>query len=236
MKISTRPCHRPTASLWRRRHCRKADGKESARLQIWDFGGQDIYHGAHALFMRAQAIFMLVWAPEREKSGEQIRDGIRLRDYPLAYWVDYVSHLASTRSPVILVQTRCDRPEDEAVRPPVSDAALSHFPFRKIVHYSAKRDRGRPALDDALNQAVGWLTDEEGVVTIGAKRFRVRRRLEELRDADAELPLEQRPYRMDHSTAIPCVMRGARRRHFNQAFLELFAQCRGRLLSRQPVR
>ena len=174
---------------------RKSDGKESARLQIWDFGGQDIYHGAHALFMRARAIFMLVWAPERENSGEQIRDGIRLRDYPLAYWLDYVRHLASTRSPVIIVQTRCDRPEDEAVRPPVSDEALSQFPFRKIVHYSAKIDRGRPALDDALNQAVGWLTDEEGVVTIGATRFRVRRRLEELRDADEKLPVEQRQYR-----------------------------------------
>ena len=174
---------------------RKADGKESARLQIWDFGGQDIYHGAHALFMRARAVFMLVWAPERENSGEQIRDGIRLRDYPLAYWLDYVRHLSSTRSPVILVQTRCERPEDDAVRPPVADEALSQFPFRTILHYSAKIDRGRPALDDALNQAVGWLTDEEGVVTIGATRFRVRRRLEELRDTDEKLPVEQRQYR-----------------------------------------
>jgi internalin A len=30
------------------------------RLQIWDFGGQDIYHGTHALFMRTRAVFPLV--------------------------------------------------------------------------------------------------------------------------------------------------------------------------------
>jgi internalin A len=38
------------------------------RLQIWDFGGQDIYHGTHALFMRSRAIFALVWIPEAEKT------------------------------------------------------------------------------------------------------------------------------------------------------------------------
>jgi internalin A len=30
-------------------------------LHIWDFGGQDIYHGTHALFLRDHAIFALVW-------------------------------------------------------------------------------------------------------------------------------------------------------------------------------
>jgi internalin A len=98
-------------------------------------------------------------------------------------------------SPVLLIQTRCDLPQDEAVRPPLSDEALAGFPFRKIVHYSGKLDRGRATLDDALRQAVAWLTEQEGVVTIGAGRLRVKRRIEALRDADAALPAEQRRYR-----------------------------------------
>ena len=33
-------------------------------LKIWDFGGQDIYHGTHALFLKSRAIFPLVWTSE----------------------------------------------------------------------------------------------------------------------------------------------------------------------------
>jgi internalin A len=172
-----------------------ADGGAAAKLHIWDFGGQDIYHGTHALFMRARAIFLLVWTPERERSGEQVHDGMLFRDYPLAYWLEYVRHLGGSGSPVLLIQTRCDRPEHEAVRPPVSDEALADFPFRKIVQYSARLDRSRAALDDALAQAVAWLTEQEGIVTIGAGRLRVKRRFEVLRDADAALPPEHRRYR-----------------------------------------
>jgi internalin A len=168
---------------------------EAAKLHIWDFGGQDIYHGTHALFIRASAIFLLVWTPERERAGEQVHDGMLFRDYPLVYWVEYVRHLGGSGSPVLLIQTRCDRPQDEAVRPPVPDEALADFPFRKIVQYSARLDRGRAALDDALAQAVAWMTEQEGVVTVGAGRLRVKRRLEELRDADAGLPSDQRRYR-----------------------------------------
>lgn len=30
-------------------------------LNIWDFGGPDIYHGAHALFMKTRAVFLVAW-------------------------------------------------------------------------------------------------------------------------------------------------------------------------------
>src|SRR4029077_17296135 len=110
---------------------RASDGAEAARLHIWDFGGQDVYHGTHALFIRTRAIFLLVWTPERERSGEQVHDGIVFRDYPLAYWLHFLRHLGGSSSPVLMVQTRSDYPEDEAVRPPLSDEALAEFPFRK---------------------------------------------------------------------------------------------------------
>jgi internalin A len=35
-------------------------------LKIWDFGGQDIYHRTHALFLKSRAIFLLVWTPRSE--------------------------------------------------------------------------------------------------------------------------------------------------------------------------
>ena len=63
---------------------------EPATLRIWDFGGQDIYHGTHALFLKSRAIFMLVWTPESEALHEHDHGGFTFRNQPLGYWLDYV--------------------------------------------------------------------------------------------------------------------------------------------------
>ena len=118
-----------------------------------------------------------------------------LHDHPLSYWLGYVRHLGGTGSPVIIVQTRCDRPEDEARRLPVEDADIDGFPFVKFVQYSSLKNRGRAALDEALCEAAAWLNEQQGTVQIGAGRLRVRRRLEALREADANAPPAERQYR-----------------------------------------
>jgi len=53
-------------------------------LRMWDFGGQDIYHGTHALFMRTRAIFLLVWTPQAEDTagGGQRHARARRHDLP----------------------------------------------------------------------------------------------------------------------------------------------------------
>jgi len=82
-------------------------GHESAVLNLWDFGGQDIYHGTHALFMRTRAIFLLIWTPDTE-DGAHEHHGIVFRNRPLPYWLEYIRHLGSAASPVVLVQNQCD--------------------------------------------------------------------------------------------------------------------------------
>ena len=172
------------------------DGADAARLHIWDFGGQDIYQGTHALFVRSRAVFLLLWAKGTENADSYEHDGILFRNHPLSYWVDYVRHLGEADSPVLIVQTQCDRPEDEVRRPPVSQEALDALGYAKELHYSAKPpERGRAALDEALRDAIGWLRDRQGTATIGAGRMRVQRRLEAMRDADAAIPPEQRENR-----------------------------------------
>lgn len=170
-------------------------GEAEAQLKLWDFGGQDIYHGTHALFMRHRALFLLVWAPECEENREHEYGGMHFRNHPLAYWLDYVRHLAGSDSPLLIVQTRCDRAEDEARFPPLDPAALQGFAYCKILHYSALNERGRAALDEALADAAAWLHERRGTARIGAGRLRVQRRLEALRDADAAREPAQRQYR-----------------------------------------
>jgi internalin A len=52
-------------------------------LKIWDFGGQDIYHGTHALFLNSRAVFPLVWTPK-----------LKAKQIPLA-WRLHVSQPAA---------------------------------------------------------------------------------------------------------------------------------------------
>ena len=42
------------------------EDKPAVIAHVWDFGGQDIYHGTHALFMDERALFVIVWNPELE--------------------------------------------------------------------------------------------------------------------------------------------------------------------------
>jgi internalin A len=164
-------------------------------LHLWDFGGQDLYHGTHALFMRTRSLFLLAWTPLSENTREYEYGGMTFRNRPLSYWVEYLRHLSGADSPVLLVQNMCDRIEDEWLRPPVEDEALKVFTFRKVLHYSAREDRGRGALDDALREAIRWLWDHMGQARIGKGRMAVKRKLEALRDKDAGLPVDQRKYR-----------------------------------------
>jgi internalin A len=171
-------------------------GEIDAKLQIWDFGGQDIYHGTHALFMRSRAIFAAVWIPEAEKVSEQRYGDFVFRNQPLGYWLEYIRHFGGADSPAIILQTRCDVADDEQVRPPVSDEALGAFrPAPKILHYSARTNRGRATFDDALSQSIEWLRAKEGVTVIGAGRAKVKRRIEKMRDEDAAKPPLEREHR-----------------------------------------
>jgi internalin A len=170
-------------------------GSKDVRLQIWDFGGQDIYHGTHALFLRSRAIFPLVWIPQAERAPEHRHGAFIFRNRPLAYWLDYVKHFGGTDSPVLVIQNRCDKPEDEILSPPVPQEALAAFPFKKVLHYSAKKNRGRAALDEALHEAAVWLCEKQGVAEIGTGRARINERLEKMRDEDAARPPAERRWR-----------------------------------------
>jgi internalin A len=170
-------------------------GVEPARLHLWDFGGQDLYHGTHALFMRTRAVFVLLWTPESENTETHEHGGMTFRNQPLAYWLGYVRHLAGTDCPVLVVQNQCDTPADERLHPPLDDAALADFGYRKLLHYSAKEDRCRAALDEALRESIAWLRAKQGQARIGKGRLAVKRRLEAMRDADAELPVAEKRHR-----------------------------------------
>jgi internalin A len=150
-------------------------------LKIWDFGGQEIYHGTHALFLKSRAVFPLVWTPRSEAEQFHTHGGFTFRNQPLAYWLAYVRTFGGARSPVLIIQSQCDRPEDER-EPRLPSGALDAFGYKRVLHYSAKGDgaraRGHAALQETLVDAVQWMRGNQGVAKIGPGRAIVKEALE----------------------------------------------------------
>lgn len=88
-------------------------------LNIWDFGGQDLYHNTHRLFMETQAVFVVVEryprsnAPLRPEHPDDI-------PRPLDYWLDqvYAATQGAGKTPrVVVVRSAIDDIENVQVLP-----------------------------------------------------------------------------------------------------------------------
>lgn len=206
---------------------------------MWDFGGQDIYHGTHALFMRTRAVFLLVWTPVSEQ-GDHEHGGMVFRNRPLPYWLEYIRYLGGDRSPVILVQNQCDGGLGEYLSLPVAEELLAPLCkdgrlFTRVA-YSAKDETGRPRLLDALQQAVRQLREIQGQPMMGRNRLAVWEQLRNWRDQDArETDATRRRHRLLPYQEFADLCRkqgGPGRRYLRRGP----APCRYGLLPAAPVR
>jgi internalin A len=116
-----------------------------ARVNLWDFGGQDIYHGSHALFLEGHAVFLVLWHPDSEQ-GAYEEDGVPLRHRPLTYWLDYVRSLAPKDAPVLLIQSKCDERGDRRKLPTID---LDGMAVRTL-EVSARTGRGLDKLREEV--------------------------------------------------------------------------------------
>ncbi|MEZ4434067.1 MAG: COR domain-containing protein [bacterium] len=163
-------------------------------LNLWDFGGQDIYHGAHALFMRTRAIFVVAWHPDYETTPNHTHEGMTFENRPLAYWLAFVQAMGAPASPVIVVQ--CQVEDRKQLRTPPVDLELRKALDPEIIAYSAHTQRGRGALHDAIADAIERLRQRDGLASIGAGRARVVDRLMVWRTEDEPRPAAERRHRV----------------------------------------
>jgi internalin A len=145
---------------------------EPVRLNLWDFGGQEIYYGAHSLFLQGQAVFLILWTPAHEPGTDSEGD-LTFRRRPLAYWLDYLRAFAGTDASVLIVQSQCDSARDRAMRP---TAKTDDFLLRWL-EVSAKTGVGLNFVKGALEEAVRDRFDRRPPPPIGAGRIAVRDRL-----------------------------------------------------------
>jgi len=158
-------------------------GEPALTLSIWDFGGQDIYHGVHALFLHSPALLLLVWAKDTEEQKGHENAELWSRNYPLHYWLTLVRQQAHSFSPILVAQSKCDRAEDRRWPFIMEEAALQGAPYMPLHQYvSVSQRTGREALCQEVRIAADWLHHPErmGVAHVGSGRLRVRNRMEAL--------------------------------------------------------
>ena len=153
-------------------------------VNLWDFGGQDIYHSSHALFLQRQAVFVLLWTPDHE-TGTTTEAEFTMRNRPLAYWFDYLRSAVGERrddgtvvvdAPVLVVQSRCERKQDERRTPPALPSQ-EEFPNLSVLAFGAKNDHGIRPLRAALTDAIATLFADRPRPPMGIGRVAVRERL-----------------------------------------------------------
>lgn len=99
--------------------------QESGMLaNFWDFGGQEVYHATHRLFLGRRTLYLLVWAIETPEQHPEER-------HPPQYWLDMIADIAAPqeRSRVIIVQNRF---EGQTVQNMLDNEALEAYSARGL--------------------------------------------------------------------------------------------------------
>ena len=158
---------------------------------FWDFGGQDVYHGTHALFLRGPALYLLLYSHATENDAILPQGGGPIRNRRPPYWFDYLQQEAGTdgvvTDPVLLAQSRCDEPPGLDKAPPHEPAPGRFTQLSPVVPVSAVTDRGLRhlyiQLEDALNAFLeerprpplptSWVKVRQAIHTLRTKGTRV---------------------------------------------------------------
>ena len=117
--------------------------KTTYKLNVWDFGGQEIYHATHQFFLTRRSLYLLVWDILAEDEYGRID-----------YWLKTIQSLADD-SPIILVVNKCDR--DVGRRKNIdADDYKKRFPqIQGVFYVSCKDNVGFPRLKKCIkNTAV----------------------------------------------------------------------------------
>ena len=78
----------------------KTNNNNELKINIWDFGGQEIYHSTHQFFLSKRSIYLLVWDARIDKMMPNLAS--------FDYWLRIVS-LLSQNSPILVVQNKIDQ-------------------------------------------------------------------------------------------------------------------------------
>jgi internalin A len=118
--------------------------KNKIRLNVWDFGGQEIYHATHQFFLTKRSLYLLVC--NCRTSEEENR---------LEYWLKLIETFGD-QSPVIIVGNKKDEQPFDINR----KALLDKYPnIKAILETSCLTGQGVDGLRNAITQEIEQLKE-----------------------------------------------------------------------------
>jgi small GTP-binding protein len=139
------------------------DEKEEIKLNVWDFGGQDIYHATHQFFLTKRSVYLLVWNARKARDYEHIY-----------YWLHTIEAFGED-SPIILVLSKLNERNDDLNMTDIREKFPQIVDLYKV---DSEDDKGIPALKDIISKTA-WQLPHMQTVWIDSW-FRVREHLEKM--------------------------------------------------------
>lgn len=107
------------------------------RINLWDFGGQEIYHATHQFFLTRRSLYVLVADSRKE-------------DTDFHYWLNVVELLSDGSPAIVLLNEKQDRFRDLNTR----ELRQQFSSLRNIVRVNLATDRGYADLISAISAQV----------------------------------------------------------------------------------
>lgn len=93
------------------------------KVNLWDFGGQEYYHGTHRVFLDSNAVYVLVWSNDKNSNQVEMtqlynEDGqlieVPLEHFHYHYWLDNIrfhapGNVTGDKPPIILLENKIDK-------------------------------------------------------------------------------------------------------------------------------
>lgn len=103
---------------------------EKFRINVWDFGGQEIYHSTHQFFLTKRSLYLLVW---------EARTDQHLISFD--YWLNVI-RLLSNESPIIMVLNKIDERKLNIDEKSLRDKFKNVISFHKVSAYTGENIEG----------------------------------------------------------------------------------------------
>jgi small GTP-binding protein len=136
--------------------------EEEIRLNVWDFGGQEIYHATHQFFLTKRSVYLLVWNARKARDYEHIY-----------YWLHTIEAFGED-SPIILVMSKLNERDDDLNMKDLRGAFPQIVGLYKV---DSEDGKGVPALKEIISRTA-WDMPHMRTPWIGSW-FNVRERLED---------------------------------------------------------
>jgi internalin A len=117
------------------------DGEE-IKLNVWDFGGQEIYHAIHQFFLTKRSVYLLVWNARKSQDYEHIY-----------YWLHAIEAFGED-SPIVLVLSKWNEQDDDLNMKELREKFPQIIGLYKI---DSEDGKGIPALKDIISETAWHL-------------------------------------------------------------------------------